>query len=32
MSGIDAANKFVKEKFPNCDIAFLEGWGQTTIY
>ncbi|WP_388037817.1 nucleotidyltransferase domain-containing protein [Fredinandcohnia salidurans] len=25
MSGIDAANKFVKEKFPNCDIAFLAG-------
>ncbi|WP_010280985.1 nucleotidyltransferase domain-containing protein [Bacillus timonensis] len=25
MSGIDAANIFVKEKFPNCDNAFLAG-------
>jgi len=25
ISGIDAASKFVKEKFPNCDIAFLAG-------
>ena len=25
ISGITAANKFVKEKFPNCDIALLAG-------
>lgn len=25
ISGIDVANKFVKDKFPNCDIAFLAG-------